>query len=75
MYGIEKVDIVSDGVMISFSDGNVFYIAGHTLHQHLDKLRVCRFVAEDPTPRATASQVTPDVLVKLLVGRDEQLSC
>ena len=57
---IEQVQIVSDGMIVNFSNGEVCYLSATSLYGHLDELGCCKFATGDPFPGASPA--------KLLVG-------
>ena len=68
---INRVDIVSDGMAVVFSNGEAWYLAGNALHANLDLLGACTLTLGDPSPIESSPLLEPQKLVKLLVGRDE----
>ena len=74
MMTIKKADIVSDGMMVTFSTGEVFYLSAQSLYENLERLECCSFVEKSPSHAGSDLVSDPHLLVKMLVGRDEMLT-
>lgn len=70
---VNKVEIVSDGLVVLFSTGEACYLASKTLHENLNLLGACPLTLGDPSPMEQDPVFEPHTLVRLLVGRDESL--